>query len=325
MANHQEVTQNGVVAIVPQKAGTHLLSRLFSKLGFNVFGCAVVPLRHAPKFSVKQRLWLLRKAFTFLETLTLLPRPQDKRDKAIAQRIAITSMAIFGEPIGSRHSRELQRYIERSRGIRKAEKVCDKGLLNECCYMQHSLGITSIAAEFLKASIETFPAKVFFMQRDPRDILLSFLDYLMQRSRRHIFGGFAEYIPLAACLNGLANDNERLLFLIENTAFDPLRDLTQSSWLRCHPMVCVVRFEDLIGPNGGGTLQAQDEAVQKIFNHLSCDKEVAVVRDELFSLSSYTFNKGKAERWRSVFTSQHTRAFDAKYPGLIERFGYKSH
>jgi hypothetical protein len=88
-----------------------------------------------------------------------------------------------------------------------------------------------------------------------------------------------------------------------------------------------VRFEDLVGRNGGGSDEVQAQTIHAMANHigiaLSPDK-FASIKNELFGNSS-TFREGSIDGWKKHFTPAMKDAFK-KVPGanqLLIELGYE--
>jgi len=60
-----------------------------------------------------------------------------------------------------------------------------------------------------------------------------------------------------------------------------------------------LKFEDLVGPKGGGTMQAQSKSVQQVCEVLNADQNrVRNVTENLFGAKNHTFRKGKVSSWK---------------------------
>jgi hypothetical protein len=95
-------------------------------------------------------------------------------------------------------------------------------------------------------------------------------------------------------------------------------------WLERGPGI-VVRFEDLVGPRGGGSDAAQVKAADDIVEYLGLDMETAEierVRGDIFWEGSSTFRKGQIGSWTDHFTPDHTSAFEDSFGDLLQSFGY---
>ena len=169
----------------------------------------------------------------------------------------------------------------------------------------------------LAARLAAAGVPVVFVYRDPRDVLLSMADYILnQGSPVHLAGRFAGrsraelvqvlwtgddlLVPLAAYIDAFAG------------------------W-RTDPRTISVRFEDLIGERGGGTAEIQSAALRRIAGQLGAVTPAALARAQAktFNPKAGTFFKGQAGRWREetepavmdVLQRPEMRA-------LAERWGY---
>jgi hypothetical protein len=156
-----------------------------------------------------------------------------------------------------------------------------------------------------------------FVTRDPRDVLVSMLNFSRKRQLPTHVSKMIE--PLG--------DEEALLLLIEGrdklvpfaTYFDSYRD-----WVSARG-VTVFRFENLIGPRGGGALERQDETCAKLANLAgfdAADPAVAKAQAKMFNEQAGTFFKGQIGAWREAFTPAVQRAYDAHAAWLGPRWGY---
>ncbi|MCH9614351.1 MAG: hypothetical protein SP1CHLAM54_16910 [Chlamydiia bacterium] len=106
---------------------------------------------------------------------------------------------------------------------------------------------------------------------------------------------------------------------------------------------CIIRFEDLIGPKGGGSKEAQMEALYKIATflgmHSSFEESYAtleVIAENIFGDKvgsekeniTYLVGKesglgGKIGKWKLYFTDEHIDLFKHWYPTFLVDFGYE--
>lgn len=167
--------------------------------------------------------------------------------------------------------------------------------------------------------------KHILLLRDPRDVAVSHAFY-MQRDALH---QHHEYYT-----ETLKSDEERLMASIcgfEEDAENYLPPIGESfgaylPWTN-DPSTLVVRFEDLIGPQGGGDAEKQLEEIERIGGFversLSQEKTSRVARS-MYGKGSLTFRKGRAGGWRDHFTEAHKRAFKDTAGQLLIELGYES-
>lgn len=90
--------------------------------------------------------------------------------------------------------------------------------------------------------------------------------------------------------------------------------------------VLTVRYEDLVGEQGGGSAEHQFETIGKIFNFIGVslsDGQVAGIANSLYG-GTHTFRQGSIEGWRKVVDPDlETEVFDAlsEFPS-IRSLGY---
>ncbi|MDR3647105.1 MAG: hypothetical protein P4L22_06200 [Candidatus Babeliales bacterium] len=91
------------------------------------------------------------------------------------------------------------------------------------------------------------------------------------------------------------------------------------------PGICNIKFENLVGPKGGGTLEKQLAEIKKIAHHLGkhlSDKEIKEVAKNLFGESN-TFRKGKIGSWKKHFNDDHKNHFKRLAGSLLINLGYE--
>jgi hypothetical protein len=97
-----------------------------------------------------------------------------------------------------------------------------------------------------------------------------------------------------------------------------------AGWMRDD--VALVRFEDLIGVEGGGSAERQREVVADVYRFVGVDAEPTLVDDvsrRSFSADSPTFRKGAIGGWRAVFDDELTALVHDLAGEQIARFGYE--
>ncbi|MCC6179031.1 MAG: hypothetical protein IT305_27290 [Chloroflexi bacterium] len=94
---------------------------------------------------------------------------------------------------------------------------------------------------------------------------------------------------------------------------------------RTAPGVLVVRFEDLIGPHGGGDEDARRRAVAALAQHVGRsidDETLERAAAATFNPMARTFVQGQAWTARRTARSEYRSAFGARYQDLPARWGY---
>jgi hypothetical protein len=157
-----------------------------------------------------------------------------------------------------------------------------------------------------------------FLIRDPHAIVVSQAHYVSRTPghRHHEF--FAAQEGTKARLRiAIAGDREHRVPSI-GERLDAF-----AGWLDAGCLV--VRFEDLIGPGGGGDPETQLGIVREIYTFLGLEADdqlpVSVCR-RLFSSASPTFRRGSADGWRDIFDPELESLMDEVAGHAMARYGY---
>jgi hypothetical protein len=163
--------------------------------------------------------------------------------------------------------------------------------------------------------------RVVCILRDPRDVAVSQMHYLKQL-KNHF--AHEEYMALPS-------DRERLMVSIRGgelggQGLQPLAERYGRflGWERAGGAV-MVRFEDLVGPEGGGSEEAQRLAVGRVAMHLGVpveERTIGLVGECLFG-AGRTFRKGQIGGWREEFTAEHEQALEEAAGPLLAELGYQ--
>lgn len=164
------------------------------------------------------------------------------------------------------------------------------------------------------------------MLRDPRDVALSLAEYIPRLEAHYLHEHFLALTPderLMACIAGLQEPCP---------AWDEvaLRDIGAvfrqfTPWLG-EPGVRLVRFEELVGPQGGGSAEAQAHAVSGLAAALGIELsegQLALVTNGIFDPTSPTFRSGSISGWRSRYLPGHVQAFKRAAGDLLIELGYE--
>ncbi len=87
-----------------------------------------------------------------------------------------------------------------------------------------------------------------------------------------------------------------------------------------------VRFEDLIGPKGGGDSHTQISTLTGVADHLGLklsSKKILQVADRLYNPKSLTFRKGRIGGWKAMFNDEHKKVFKKLAGELLIELGYE--
>ncbi len=180
----------------------------------------------------------------------------------------------------------------------------------------------------LVALLSSREFRILFILRDPRDVLVSFVDYVTRKDPSHL---------LHAYFNTLPSDDERLLASIigvdgRHLPYGiPLLSAGEQleaylPWLD-EPGCLTFSFEDLVGSAGGGDDANQLRTVAAIVDHLGLKatrKEIDDLAGRVFSRKVRTFRKGRIRDWPNHFTGRHKEAFKENAGDTLIRLGYET-
>lgn len=185
-----------------------------------------------------------------------------------------------------------------------------EGLKSGQIAQKHLPYCAAVAKAFAKAG-----RRSIFVWRDPRDVLVSMLNYARSQSKPEL---------LAARLAGL-DDETALIALLEGRGdLTPFADYVGGflGWID-QPGVLTVCFEDLVGPEGGGSKERQRRTFEEICRHFDVDidpGQLEFAAGAAFNRGAGTFFKGRSGAWRDHFTPKVTKAFQAHVADLLTRW-----
>lgn len=316
-----------VLVVSLQKSGTHLIAELMRKLGYTVFGWVVrdrdVPLsfdREARDIATAQVLSPIQRGLLRLMSRT-------KRYEQMTHQALYALMVSWGERLGvpwaSRHGYVYTHMLySNPRLLALSKKSIDEAPPNGCM-IKHELPLAGTDGAFIRHWTDTGRPAIIFNYRDPRDVLLSFINYLTGRANAGIHGGFAEYYVYQEVLSAMDSVDERLSHAIFDPSFPGHRDFEESLWMLKHPKICKVSYEELVGSSGGGSDEAQAAAIRRILGHVGAEAEAAELAPGLYNTESFTFHKGQIGKWKSAFKPHHHRAFNRRFGAILEAYGYE--
>lgn len=179
--------------------------------------------------------------------------------------------------------------------------------------------------EYVALLRELQPAHLL-MLRDPRDVALSLAEYIPRLESHYLrphFLGLSADERLMACIAGLAEPRPAWDDVALRDVGAAFRQFTP--WLD-EPGVRRVRFEDLVGPQGGGALDAQRRVVCELAAELELElheQQLETVLGGIFHTESPTFREGTVAGWRARYTPEHVRAFKRVAGDLLVELGYE--
>ncbi|MFI7450088.1 hypothetical protein ACIBQX_21540 [Nonomuraea sp. NPDC049714] len=190
------------------------------------------------------------------------------------------------------------------------------------CWFVHEMDLSRVYGKFVNDWRTTGEPRILFLYRDPRDSLLSMVRFLTD-ARPQGIGKLVRFGLYSDILRSLEGLDEQLSYALHDDRFPGLGELRSSRWLVAHPAVCKVSFEDLIGPDGGGSAELQEATVARVVAFLDAEADPATLAKSLFNRDSFTFRDGRAGAWRAAFSEANVRAFERRQGDLLDQLGYE--
>lgn len=154
--------------------------------------------------------------------------------------------------------------------------------------------------------------------RDPRAVLNSFVHYVVGNSK-HPLHTFFQYKSTEEtyrlALFGVKNKKIELVPLLN-------RCRAVDVW-KADPAVLTLRFEDLVGPNGGGSKEKQEDSLNALISFLEIeDIPISAISNNIFGPGRHTFRKGKIYGWKSEMPVSLRNEVDEELGELLKDWGY---
>jgi hypothetical protein len=169
--------------------------------------------------------------------------------------------------------------------------------------------------------------EIVTITRDPRDVVVSNVDAASSDPNNWLHPHFSEQLP---------SRWERLVAMTEGTSLSQF-----STPCRLEPLATRIRkilpwlergvglhfrFEDLVGPRGGGDEARQLEEITRltgtVLGSRTGGRGVARIARKAFGRGSRTFNRGRVGRWRDEFPPALIKRWDGELADLTLRLGY---
>jgi hypothetical protein len=167
--------------------------------------------------------------------------------------------------------------------------------------------------------VQDLAVRGVFLSRDPRDIVMSQVHFVMNDPSHR-------YHPLFVARSDL---KEKIRLAIVGDPAHEMPSIAErldffSGWLDSGFLV--VGFEELIGASGGGDSAVQRDVVGSLFRSLGLGEDPATIDAicrRLFSSASPTFRKGSIGGWRAVFDDDLLTLFRETVGDRAARYGYR--
>jgi hypothetical protein len=172
--------------------------------------------------------------------------------------------------------------------------------------------------------IQKYISKTITIIRDPRDMALSMLSHIKERPSHmaHIY-----------LYSQLKTDNERLIAVVNgyDNEFGSLVGLeamyrSMLSWGNQSGNI-LLKFEDLVGEQGGGNNAIQYDVVTRVINHLALEGQMSDERILAMGFESFgkttTFRKGQIGKWTDLLDDKDKALFKGSLNHLLDELDYE--
>ena len=317
-----------VIIVSLMKSGTHLLQELMIALGYKMYG-AGVRLRPeiVPVLDLETR-WRIARIAYGKQTADALEDADEATFTEATDRawdaLSWSWHIRFDQPLITWYSRAMVEtgFIEEVHRRAVGSDFADTPA--NVCWVFNQFDITKLDGHFLREWVETGEPRIIFNYRDPRDMILSMVNFLCGKTGRG-FSNYNDFMVFSEILKSKATFGEQLAYALTDPSFPPAHpDMRSMAWLLNHPNVCKTSFEDLVGPRGGGSAEVQARALTRIFGFLGVsDANTRDVAGQLFNPEVFSFYKGQIGGWRTAFTPEHQRLALERFGDVLRLYGYE--
>ncbi|MEU4550793.1 hypothetical protein EV382_6121 [Micromonospora violae] len=309
-----------------QKTGTHLMQGLMTNLGYKMAGVPRPTPRNTPEFTDAQRRQIA--------ALTLSKSDYDELLELEGTEEYLLRTQEAWSALGWHWQRRLGQHVVNRYGQTRFD-FADSVITNPhlpysrfadtpagLCWIFHELDISKVDGSFFAEWVETATPPLIYNYRDPRDALVSMVNFLEGRTREG-YGNFYEFDIFHRILTSLPTWEEKLDYAMRDTSFLGRDQFERGLWLLRHPDVCKVSYEDLVGERGGGSRQRQIEAVDRLLHHVGSNADAEEVAGKVYDQGSWSFFRGTTGTWRERFTKRNEARFTELFGDILEQYGYE--
>ncbi|MFF2079064.1 hypothetical protein ACFVXG_30470 [Kitasatospora sp. NPDC058162] len=229
----------------------------------------------------------------------------------------------FGQPVANRYGQDRYDQVDITATNPRISSTRFDETPEGLCWIWHDLDISKVDGSFIGEWCDTAEPPVILNYRDPRDALVSLINFVEGKTPKG-FGNFYERRVFNAILLGKSTMHEKIDYALRDPYFLARTEFEKSLWLLNHPGVCKVRYEDLVGPRGGGSRQVQVDTVGRVLQHVGAgDQDAEKIADRIYNTDSWSFHKGGTGGWREAFSPANEKLFNELYGDVLAQYGYE--
>lgn len=160
--------------------------------------------------------------------------------------------------------------------------------------------------------------------RDPRDVVASHVPFVLKTKEHYLHDRYKSNQDfdrnLMDSIEGFRDEQHGVRLESIRARVEGMCGWSNSK------SALMVRFEELIGGQGGGDSERQLAVIHDIAHHIGLhlgDVEIRKVAENMFG-GSYTFRKGNIGGWHEVFKDEHKSRFKELAGDLLISLGYEN-
>ena len=316
-----------VVIISMMKSGTHLLQELMVALGYGMYGAGVRLRPEILPVLDRETRWRIARIACDKQTVAALEGADEAHFTEATDRaweaLSWSWHIRFDQPLVTWYTRAMVDAGFIDEVHRRAVGTDFADTPANVCWVFNQFDITKLDGHFLREWTETGEPKIIFNYRDPRDMMLSMVNFLCGKTGRG-FSNYNDFLVFSDILKSKATFGEQLAYALTDPSFPGQQDMRRMLWLLNHPNVCQTSFEELVGPQGGGSADAQAWALTKILDFLGvAGIDPRDVAGRLFNPEVFSFYRGQIGGWRTAFTPEHQRLASETFGDVLRLYGYE--
>jgi hypothetical protein len=315
----QTACKGSLLVSIP-KAGTHMVLKLYGRSGYLQVGCGEIDdseLRSPWEELVRDLLQnpsfaAIVENFSFLKPEVIFGLLAHHARTEVGDAKSRNKL-IDGVPDPAVHAvwREIRK-------LRNRTLFVPRLVVSTHVFYWTSDRPTSSGDRFLAAWGHSGVPSIVYVYRDPRAQIISMIKFLAESE-------FIAWHPMVRVYRPIFQElqtmDRMLSFAISDPEFPYRNAYRQNRWLLYHPHVLKLRFEDLVGEEGGGSRLSQEAAIERWKTFLAVDVPTETLSQGLFG-GTMTFRKGRVDAWRDVFKEHHLRAFERELGDVLADYGY---
>ncbi len=183
----------------------------------------------------------------------------------------------------------------------------------------------------MEETLEQAKMKALFFIRDPRDAIVSLVFYMEKMS-----GNQRDFMFINSSLYDGLSLNKKINAVMTGSCCTNYLDLYYKSLIGWTRSSCslTTKFEDLIGPRGGGTLEKQLQVIEQISNYLN----IKLSDEEKMAIAEYTnsfaipkiqnslnskYVQGQIGNWTAFFNESNKNLFKKLFGKELIELGYE--